>query len=158
MNFLHTGSLQHVNHNTTGINIFKRLLQISTFPVIYWLGHHYVKYFFNIRTACTAVANTMGRTPWCDLYHRIPLNGSWMIFPFPHFRFFTPLTLETPFHNVRCMEEVAQPEVLYACWVLLLYLVMSGHFVFIRGAVDKINGSGFLAICSKSIVTRHVEE
>ncbi len=79
-----------------------------------------------------------------------------MILPLPHFRFLTPLTLDTPFHNVRCMEEVAQPEVLYACWVLLLYLVLSGHFI--RGAVDKINGSAFLAICSKSLVTRHVEE
>ncbi len=44
------------------------------------------------------------------------------------------------------MEKVAQTEVLYACWVLLLYVVMSDLYILIREAVDKINGSTFLAV------------
>ncbi len=44
------------------------------------------------------------------------------------------------------MEEVAHTEVLYECWVLLLYLVMSGLYTLVREAVDEINGSTLLAI------------
>ncbi len=49
------------------------------------------------------------------------------------------------FFTFPLVEEVAHPEVLYGFWVLLLYLVMSGHYVLIQGAVGKMYGSMCLA-------------
>ncbi len=39
------------------------------------------------------------------------------------------------FFTFPLVKDVAHTKVFYTCWVLLFYLVMSGHYVLIQGAV-----------------------
>ncbi len=55
------------------------------------------------------------------------------------------------FFTFPLVEDVAHTKVFYTCWVLLLYFMMSGHYVLIQGAVRKLYGSTYLATIYASV-------
>ncbi len=43
------------------------------------------------------------------------------------------------------VEVMVYPKAFYACWVLMLFFVMSGHYVLIQGAVGRLYGKTHLS-------------